>query len=590
MSSRPPTSALSNTLRLGAALGAVVWPLWWVLGGVHGGMLGEIGFALAGALAVVAPLALMLAREPDRDGRDSRAWAWAAGSWVASAPLGLLALLGEPGALSVGLALPWLGTTLLAGAFGVRRLGRRPHLQLDALCVDLGLIYLPVGGIWLVASRAGQPLLGFAEPWTSLTAAHFHFAGLGVPLLAGLVGRALVRLRDEKGEMPFGLERTWRVSAWAAVLGPPLTALGIATVSVVEMAGALIMLAGAVGTAGFMLVLAVSSDLPSRARAVFAVAGAVPVGTSALALLWALSQFFGADPFPSLGSMVRYHGVVNAVVFIAAGLTGFALSGVQPTGHVPGIPFSRLRAGASVGRWFFRSHGLVDETSTAPVGLVDDAAVFSREGVPGLHDLDPVDLHPLVRRFYEETAAFELAVIPRWPMPASLVAPMVRAAARSIGQLELPTDPLLDRGMEGELVPLHDAPDGRVDVRGWIRLHRGTERPVFVSAYSHHRHGGVPYVNIAMPLPGSNLTSILRVDPGTLGGIVFTTRRRRGFAGDAGIFWVTPVGELRLPMHETLILGPAAGRDGELAARHQIHVLGLLALELTYLVTPRDAD
>ena len=118
-------------------------------------------------------------------------------------------------------------------------------------------------------------------------------------------------------------------------------------------------------------------------------------------------------------------------------------------------------------------------------------------------------------------------------------------------------------------------------------MHAGTERPVFLSAYAHHRYGGVPYMNIAMPLPGSNLTSILRVDPGTLGGLVLTTRRMRGFAGDEGVYLVTRWGELRLPMHETLIIGPASGRAGEVAATHEVHVIGLRALRLTYHIRPK---
>jgi len=92
-----------------------------------------------------------------------------------------------------------------------------------------------------------------------------------------------------------------------------------------------------------------------------------------------------------------------------------------------------------------------------------------------------------------------------------------------------------------------------------------------------------------MPLPGANMSSILRVDPGTLGGMVLTTTRRRGFAGDEGIYLVTRFGELRLPMQETLILGPAAGRaEGELAASHVVSCLGMKVVTLTYLLVPRD--
>lgn len=575
-------------LRLFSAIGAVIWPLWWVLGGSAAGASGEIGFALVGGIALVVPLGLLLTREPDRNGVDVLSFRGALWAWPVAAPLALLALLGAPGALSSGLAMPWMVCTGLVGAFGARRLARRSHFDLAETCLDAGLIYLPVGAVWLIVSRAGTTLLGFGEPWTSLTAAHFHFAGFGVPLLAGLVGRALPSLTDAAGNEPFGVRAAWRVSAWFAVIGPPLTALGIATSRWLELAGATVMLVGAVGTGAMLLVLAIGSSLPPRARRLLGVAGVIPVATSALAFIWAASNFLGS-PFPSIPRMVRYHGIGNAVGFVALALVGFALARLPQAGRVPGVPFSRMRAGVQVGRWFFRSQGLVCADVDPPLGLVSDMEVYRRSGIPGLHDFDPTELHPSVRDFYEQTSAFSLSAICHWSAPFSWLAPLVRGVARGVGQLELPQGESSSAAMDSSLLPLRGDLDGRGAVTGWVRLHAGTERPVYVAAYATHRHQGVPYMNIAMPLPGANMSSILRADPGTLGGLVLTTTRRRGFAGDEGIYLVTRFGELRLPMQETLILGPAAGRaDGDLAASHEVHFLGMKVLTLTYLIVPRD--
>lgn len=578
--SAPPSDTLDRRLRLGTALAAVLWPLGWILGGAGSGVADIVGTALIGGLLVVIPLAVLLSREPDRDGLDSRAFRWAVGSLLVSVPTGLLSMLGSPGALSASLAVPWLVTTLLVGLWGLVRLGRRPHLDLPENCIDVGLLSLPVAGVWLVASRAGQPLLGFTEPWVSLTATHFHYAALGVPVMAGVVGRALPSLERE-GREAVGVVGGWRIVGWLAILGPALTAAGIAWSPVLELLGAVVMSGAAVGVGAYLVLLAAGSSLPRASRRLFWVAGPLPVLTAALAMLFALSQLLESGGFPDFAVMARFHGLVNALGFVAAGMAGLALARLGPERR-PGIPFSRLRGGRFVGRWYFRSLGLVDEGAPPPAGLVDTLDVFARDGVDGLHPLRTAEVHPLVRRFYEETGRFRVDVTAEWRFPASWVAPLWRGLARSLGQLELPTDPVGDRGMDGELLALRDAPDGRTDVRGWVRLHRGTDRPVFVAAYSHHRHEGVGYANIAMPLPGGNLASILRVDPGTLGGLVYTTRRTRGFAGDEGIFYVSRLGALRLPMHETLVVGPAAGREGELAAHHEIHVLGRVALRLHY--------
>ncbi len=579
-------SRLPRLLRLYTALGAVLWAVWWVLGGSQGEGESGIGFALAGGVTVVVPLALLHAHEPDRDGGVLAVFRWLVLAWPLTAPLALLALLGAPGALSAALAMPWFVTTALAGAFGLRRLLRRSHPDLAGAAIDAGLIYLPVGGVWLLASRAGVPLLGFSEPWTSLTAAHFHFAGLGVPVLAGLTGVALPRLLRADEQTAPVVRGAWRAVAVAAIVGPPLTALGIASSRWIELLGAAVMLFGAVGVGAFILVLAATAGLPGRSRPLLGLAGAVPVATSAMALIYAGSTFLGT-PFPSLSAMVRYHGVVNALAFVATGLVGFALAGVGSERPAPGVPFSRLRAGGAVGRWFFRSQGAVDETRPAPVGLVGSMESFARAGVHGLHDLDPGTLHPAVRAFYERTSEVRFQVTPRWFPPASWLAPLVLAGARSIGQLELPFGSAEARSMGSELVALRSSVDGRQDVRGWIRTHPDGERPVFVAAYAVHRDRGVPYMNIAMPLPGANLSSVLRVDPGSHGGLVLTTRALRAFAGDEGIYLVTPWGEWALPMHETLVIGPAVGRGpDDLAARHEVHVLGLRVLELTYLIEP----
>src|SRR5205823_4251728 len=87
------------------------------------------------------------------------------------------------------------------------------------IAIDVGLLLLPVGALWLLATRAAIAPLGFQEPIVMFTAAHFHFAGFAAPLILGCVGRFL-----------YGTDRPPRayvVAVIAVCAGVPLTAIGI---------------------------------------------------------------------------------------------------------------------------------------------------------------------------------------------------------------------------------------------------------------------------------------------------------------------------------------------------------------------------
>ena len=54
------------------------------------------------------------------------------------------------------------------------------------LSIDAGLIYLVVGGIASVMVGADLRPLGFSATIVLLTAAHFHYAGFVLPVIAAL--------------------------------------------------------------------------------------------------------------------------------------------------------------------------------------------------------------------------------------------------------------------------------------------------------------------------------------------------------------------------------------------------------------------
>jgi hypothetical protein len=294
--------------------------------------------------------------------------------------------------------------------------------------------------------------------------------------------------------------------------------------------------------------------------------------------------------------MVDFHGVVNALAFVVAGLCGFAIA--APLARYSGsrAPFSRLAGdGKRIGADYFDRVGAVVASDTAPRGLIDSLADYARP------QLNPQFVDLAIRRFYEKTGDYAISVVPRWRWFARPAAALFRRRARRVGQLGLPFDPVADAEMESRLAWLTAEVDGRDHPRAWVRTYRESGEVVYAAAYATHVSAGVPYMNIAFPLPSGNMTSVLRVDFYGGGGLAVTTRRAGSDHGDEGIFWVRGRRALRLPMNETITvvarreakqlgLGtpPEGASRATAVARHDLWVFGVKVLELEYWLTPRS--
>lgn len=113
----------------------------------------------------------------------------------------------DAGAAAGALALPWfLFTVLLAWQGG--------RMALQGRVVGVSLVYLAVGGGWLVLSRLGMRPLDFPDVIVLATAVHFHYAGFALPVLAWRVGNKHNQI--------------WTIrTLYALLVGVPLVALGI---------------------------------------------------------------------------------------------------------------------------------------------------------------------------------------------------------------------------------------------------------------------------------------------------------------------------------------------------------------------------
>jgi hypothetical protein len=284
---------------------------------------GTAVLALATACAVIVPLGLSIAFDDGDVPRPVRRAIVAIVFFSGAATVaGWRRPVGDGSA--IGAAAIHALTCALAGLAGIARLWARRSARfapLHSIAIDVGLLLLPVGGIWLFASRAGVPLGGFHEPVVTFTAAHFHFAGFAAPIVIGSAGKVVAPSRP-------------RLRHFATVVvcaGVPLTAIGIATNHTVERISAIILASGMLAASALLVGFASRKAWPrSRGAAVlFVVSGGSLLLTMALAATFALTSSAGrgsslAGAIP-LQTMIDLHGGGNAFGFALSGLVGFAL-------------------------------------------------------------------------------------------------------------------------------------------------------------------------------------------------------------------------------------------------------------------------
>ena len=531
--------------------------------------------------SIVLPLGLSLTGLRDRSGRTSRLFI------VARIACGLAALTIIWSFITSDKLLPQIlssamfgGASLLVLAHGVQRFAMRPAFLLEEVIIDAALACLPICALWFAIHQMRAELFGFGGFWALLTALHFLFAGFGTFLIVGLAGRIFAT-----GD---GLLWRWyRLLAVGLALALPLLALGIASHGWLETFGAAIYVA-CLPAFGFLVQVRLWRERPLGldARALVWLSALCVFPTMALAAAWA---FLRSSP-PAIETMVRVHGVVNAFGFVGLGLLGFGLRPPPSRAPSSGIPFSHVFGRTYIGPDFLR--GVRPILPTRRVGLVDDLGAFARR------DFNVATVKSEIRRFYEQTADYEMEVIAEWQPGFRKAGRIWRRWAERIGQLGLPRHrEVEDEDVEAQIVDVDESQDGRPGCRGWIRKFRQTGHAIYIAIYAEHEDQGQRYMNIAFPLPFSNLTSILRYDHAGEG-IALTTRPYRDGIGDEGIYLVTPIFPVRLPIDETILVwgadSPPAGEprpehgDVVLAARHDMWLFGILYLKLRYAIRRRQ--
>ena len=220
--------------------------------------------------------------------------------WAFSVGLLAGAYLLLPGLAAALLALPYLLFTVWSGWTALDRL---PSWTLATITRLAGWLYLPVAAFWAFADRLDWQPLGFDPTIVLLTAAHFHYAGLLLPLLTGL---AMDRL-------PGGFAR---LTGILVVVGVPLVAIGLTASQFgvphwLEQAAVIVMILGGMGSA--LLHIRLAGYGPHRSsRQLFFLGG----GCLFMGMLLALAYNFRTVlpwPFLDIPHMYAVHGTLNTL-------------------------------------------------------------------------------------------------------------------------------------------------------------------------------------------------------------------------------------------------------------------------------------
>ncbi len=305
-----------------AFAGALVWcVLLWVPLAPGAGVFDLVSRLVLLAVLVVVPM--LLESACDLWGNDSLAMRLASRGVLAASLLAAAAFLAPTGPRAGVLTLAWGVVSLVVAAEGARRLlamWRAGLWRAEEVVLSLGLAALPGGAAWLTMTRWGIDPGPYGPLIVLLTAIHFHYAAVIVPLWAGFLGR---EIRQRWG----GAHLAYTVLAGAAIAGTPLVALGIALSrtpaggTLAETLGVLLLTVGAIGLG--VLALGIAPRMDDRWGGVFVgVSGGSLLLAMLLALWFHLGDALGIGA-PDVAWMVPRHGWLNGVGFALWGALGW---------------------------------------------------------------------------------------------------------------------------------------------------------------------------------------------------------------------------------------------------------------------------
>lgn len=300
-------NSLPKFARISAAAGAVVWLLLLPTVTSDSRETEIVHKVVFFGMLVIVPLGLSLV--PIQNERGSYCVAVLAQP-VAAVPA-IASFFFPAGLLAASLSSAWLILSIFIALFGLTRFKSRGLYPIAESSIDAGLMYLTVGGGWLVVYRLGVQPFDYGETVILLTVVHFHFAGFAAPIIAGLSGRVLVTRNHPR--------KIFGVSVFAIVAAMPLVAAGITFSPWLGFVGALLISIGLLMLAVLTFGWVIPAVAPLAGRVLLAIGALSTCTAMVLACLYAYSlttKILIID----IPTMALTHGVLNAFGFVTSSL------------------------------------------------------------------------------------------------------------------------------------------------------------------------------------------------------------------------------------------------------------------------------
>jgi len=448
------------------------------------------------------------------------------------------------------LAALYLMFTIIIALYGLWRFFNRGFTNLEEFAIDAGLVYISLGGAWFFAYVTGIDT-GFSPLITWLTAIHFHYSAFLLPIFIGLLGRLYK-------------PKIYGIVCLILLVSPLIVAIGITFSRWIELLSVGLYI---FGLGGFILIACKTTFANKIQQWLVRISfGALGV-TIIFSLLYALGNGFGLTSV-NIDFMLRFHGVLNCVVFALFGIVGWSLHVPGAYFHSPTFPISCIRGKRVIGEQVLE--GRLHEKHQ---GLVDDMKVYEPF-------IQCETLSPRIIDFYENTIDYRLFATIKWHSWFKPCAIVYAFMSRKTQQINLP---LHGRQVEmtGNVIALRNNVDGRDKVRAWIR--KISNDTAFVALYSQHIKEGRMYMNIALPLPFSTMTGVLELHQS--GNALQLTSKRNSSESDAGIYLTVLTNHpFKLPIEEDFTVSERI--DGTLSAQHEMRIFSIPFLSITYLIKP----
>lgn len=457
------------------------------------------------------------------------------------------------------LAFVWWLYGILLALFAVVKCLERGWRPLHELAIDSGFMYLSIGGFWMYASVAQLEIMDFSQEIVLLTAVHFHYSSFIIPIVAGLLGRLSVNNRS-----------VFNAMLVIIIVSPLTVAVGITYSRVIEWLAVCLYFISLYAYGYFVLTTPFRNRV---AKGFVAVSALILLMTITFSLIYAYGRLQNSFTI-SIETMVWIHGVTNAFGVVLGALIGWRLEKTEVPYAYYGKKMSNIYGSMRIGPSFLKKKQLL--SNEAYSGLVDEMKNYHSS------HFDVNQLSPVIRNFYEQTENYTMQAQVQWSPWFSPFARLYRLISKRTEQIHLGLNPNWQE-IKGEIVAVSSEKDGREQVRAWIRKNE-EEEIMFVALYSMHTYDGEVYMNIALPLPFSNMIGILRLE--NKQNQLFITSSRANNRKDEGIYLRFSKLTIALPLSETFSIEETG--EGNLTADHQMKLLGKGFLRIQYRLAKKE--